>query len=149
MKNYYQTDNREEALAIYQKTVIALGTKMDKNVQKRTTGELWNLILRDTNGAIMKEFGDSFKTIPDLLARRKIKGAIELLYDEGIFVKKAETTALFACRNDNAAIEAEYRKLGGTEKLLVLKDIDRAEEESEEPLGEEPEDDDEVTDYDE
>ncbi len=149
MKNYYQTNSREEALAIYRKTVAALGTKLDKKVEKRTTGELWNLILRDTNGAIAKEFGDSFKTIPDLLARRKIKGAVELLYDEGIFVKKAKTTALFACGNDNAAIEAEYRKLGGTQKLLVLKDIDIAEEESEEPLGEEPEDDEEVTDYDE
>ena len=140
MKNYYQT-GREEALAIYFKTVAALGTKLDKKVEKRTTGELWDLILRDTNGAIVKEFGDSFKTISNLIARRKIKGAIELLYDEGIFVKKAETTALFACRNDNSAIEAEYRKLGGTQKLLVLKDIDIAEEESEEPLGEEPEDD--------
>lgn len=149
MENYYEPDSHEEALAIYLKTVAALGTKMDKNVQNRTTGELWNLILRDTDKAIAKEFGDSFKTIPDLIASHKIKGAIELLYDEGIFVKKAETTALFACGNDNSAIEAEYRKLGGTQKLLVLKDIDIAEEESEEPLGEEPEDDEEATDYDE
>lgn len=142
-------NSHEEALAIYLKTVAALGTKLDKKVNKRSTGELWNLILRDTNGAIVKEFGDSFKTIPDLLARRKIKGTVELLYDEGIFVKKEKTTALFACGNDNSAIEAEYRKLGGTQKLLVLKDIDITEEESEEALGEEPEDDEEITDYDE
>jgi hypothetical protein len=142
-------DSREEALAVYLKTVAALNTKIDKKVEKRTTGELWNLILRDTNNIILKEFGDSFKTIPDLLARRKIKGAVELLYDEGIYVKKEQTTALFACKNDNAAITAEYRRLGGTQKLLVLKDIDTAEEEIEDPLGEEPEDYDDVTDYDE
>lgn len=143
-------NGHEEALAVYLKTVEALGTKLDKKVEKRTTGELWDLILRDTNGAIAKEFGDSFKTISDLIARRKIKGTVELLYDEGIFVKKEQTTALFACGNDNAAIEREYRKLCGTQKLLVLKDIDSAEEESEKPLGEEiGEDDDEATDYDE
>jgi hypothetical protein len=124
-------DGREEALAIYLKTVAALGTKINKKVKKRTTGELWDLILRDTDKAIAKEFGDSFKTIPNLLARRKIKSAVELLYDEGIFVKKEQTTALFACGDDNTAIEREYRKLGGTQKLLVLKDIDTAEEESE------------------
>lgn len=145
MKDLVFTEKQKhEALVIYQRQRLALGAKVDKQIKTRTTGEIWNLILRDANTAIAKEFDNEFKKIENLVARRKIKSTIETLYDEGIYCNANEAATLLACNDDNTSIEREYKALGGKQKLLVLKDIDRAIEESDDEF-----EDDEVIDDDE
>lgn len=134
MINNIMAQERQESIGIYLYNCKVLGYEPDKHLDRRTVGKIWDLIIRDLDLEIKKEFGDELKKIGDKTHRAKIKGALETLYDDQIFVHRDEARELLACRNDNAAIEAEYRKLGGTEKLLVLKDIDRAKEEGVESI---------------
>lgn len=63
-----------------------------------------------------------------------------LKYDENIYVKKEQTTALFACENDNDEIQEEYEKLGGKEKLLALSETSSYSCDEEEEVNENEED---------
>jgi hypothetical protein len=127
-------EEHQEAVGIYLHNCKVLGYEPDKHLDRRTVGKIWDFIIRDLDLEIKKEFGDELKKIGDKTLQAKIKGALGALYDDQIFVRRDEARGLFACCNDNAAIEAEYRKLGGTEKLLVLEDIDKTEKEGVESI---------------
>lgn len=117
---YPRTSNREEAIAIYKQRCKDFNLPVSQYLERRSVGEIWDYILRDTEIIISKEFSNEFAKISDLILRKKIKVAIQALYDEEIYVKKEQTKDLFACENDNEEIQEEYEKLGGKEKLIAL-----------------------------
>lgn len=122
----YQNPNadRKEALAIYLKRCSDFNVPIQNNIDEASTGDLWRYIIRDTDVVINAEFSKEFEKITDISLKHKIIGVIQTLYDEGLYVKKAQTTNLFACSNNDELIYKEYEKLGGKEKLLALDDID-------------------------
>ena len=134
--------NREEAIAIYRHRCKDFGLSVSEHLDRKSIGEIWDYILRDTDIVINNEFNSELAKINDITLRRKIKIAIQMLYDESIYVKKQQTTALFACRNDNEEIQEEYEKLGGKEKLLTLFETPSYsyDEEEEEEVDEDEED---------
>lgn len=128
------TSNREEVIAIYKHRCKDFGLPVSEYLERKSIGDIWDYILRDTEMVINNEFNSEFAKINDVILRKKIKVAIQMLYDENIYVKKEQTTALFACENDNDEIQEEYEKLGGKEKLLALSETSSysCEEEEEE-----------------
>ena len=134
-----ELSDHEEAIVIYKKRCNDFNIPISENLDKKTTGEIWDYILRDTDKVIYDEFGIELVKIKDVVLRAKIKVAIQALYDEGIYVKKEQTAALFACENNNEEIQEKYENLGGKEKLLALSETssylfedDEYEEEEEE-----------------
>lgn len=139
------SENRREVLALYKKQCEKFNIPYSSFIDEKSTGEIWDYVFRDIENAIQKEFGKEFLKINDIILRKKIKIALETLYDEGIYVKKEQTPALFACENDNDEIQEEYEKLGGKEKLLALSETssyfyDEEENEKEEEVPEDEED---------
>ena len=135
------TSNREEVIAIYKHRCKDFGLPVSERLEKKSIGEIWDYILRDTEIVINNEFNSEFAKINDVILRKKIKVAIQMLYDENIYVKKEQTTALFSCKNDNDEIQKEYEKLGGKEKLLALSETSSYScEEEEEEVNDDEED---------
>lgn len=137
------TLNRKKTIAFYKQRCKDFGVPVSYRLAKKSIGEIWDYILRDTDTAINNEFNSEFAKINDLILRRKIKVALQMLYDEGIYVKKEQTARLFACENNNEEIQQEYEKLGGKEELLALSETSSysyAEEEEEEEVDEDEED---------
>ena len=131
---------RDEVVEIYKNQCEALGTQIAYNLDEKPTCEIWNLILRDADLAINKEFNKEFAKIKDIILRKKIKIALQALYDEKIYVKKEQTKWLFACENDNEEIQEEYEKLGGSGKLLALSETSSYLYEEEEEVEDDEED---------
>lgn len=133
------TSERDEVVEIYKNQCEALGTQIAYDLDECPVCKIWNLILRDADLAINKEFNEEFAKIKDIILRKKIKVALQALYDEKIYVKKEQTKWLFACENDNEEIQEEYEKLGGSGKLLALSETSSYlyEEEEEEEDDEE------------
>lgn len=133
--------NREEVIAIYKHRCKDFGSPVFEYLERKSVGEIWDYILRDTETVINNEFNSEFAKINDIILRKKIKVAIQMLYDESVYVKKEQTTALFACENNNDEIQEEYEKLGGKEKLLALSETSSYScEEEEEEVNDDEED---------
>lgn len=116
--------DRKEAFSIYMRRCDDFNIPIQSNIDEASTGDIWHYIIRDTDIVINAEFSNEFEKITDLDLKHKIIGVIQTLYDEGLYVKKTQTTNLFACSNNDELIYKEYEKLGGKEKLLALDDVD-------------------------
>ena len=147
-------DLKQEAINIYTKRCNDLGFNVCQNIHTKTTSQIWDYIIRDTNIAVEKEFNEEFSKIENIYFRKKARIVIDALYDEEIYVTKKETKTLFNKAKElsklkiddsnfdemrrliQAAFEAEYHKLGGgEERLLALSEMasfDEIEEEEEE-----------------
>lgn len=140
---YPHSENREETIAIYKEQCRKFGIPFCQRLNEKSTSRIWDYILRDANIEVNKEFNEELAKIKDIILRGKIKVALQVLYDERIYVKKEQTTALFACENDNKEIQKEYENLGGKERLLALSEISSYifdEEDEEEEVNENEED---------
>lgn len=117
---YPKSPDRSVAIAIYKERCQDFNIPVAEHLDKKTTGDIWDYILRDTDKVVGDEFNDKLAEVKDFLLRSKIRIAIQTLYDEGIYIKKHQADALFNCENDNDKIQEAYKELGGQQPRLAL-----------------------------
>ena len=138
------SEERRFATKLYRQKCADLGVepKDGKTLKKTKVSKIWSWIIKITDEAVDKRFKEIFRNMDaELVIRRKRKETIRTLYDEGIYVTPEQAQGILKAIT-NEQITREYKKLGGKENLLVLKEIEMTAYLSEE-IEDEDDDDDE------